>query len=380
MDRSQLLRLVAPLQEGSVLRCGATLQRLVVEQDDRDPRRDRMRLEFSTGLAVSVAARHEGAAAFRTRHHCLSIHSDGERLSDIDQRLTRELFPLLEANDRDAPAPPVPALVGPPEHHPDAPELWLLPGHLGNPLDLTVRTLRVLKTVHEVVVERGSADTVRDIYVRFDLGPAPTVTELDGDTDEASLRRLLASARDEGRTVALFGADEGLPGICDPGWKLMRAARSLEPPARIRSAATGSALTTALMYTDASDARFAFLGLMHRDGEDHSEFIRRVAQIVPVPGAAHQAMFCLAAGQQLCDDWPALHTATRHLHGTLDLYMNLSRDREAVHHLDLGTLPPTPPEFLQPSDKVVLRVAWEARQPASGWLRRLLWRLTADRG
>ena len=64
--------------------------------------------------------------------------------------------------------------------------LWLLPGHLGNPLDLSLRALRVLGTAHRVFVEPGSERVMDALAERYGPGPSRVVP---GSTDRGAVAR-----------------------------------------------------------------------------------------------------------------------------------------------------------------------------------------------
>jgi 16S rRNA C1402 (ribose-2'-O) methylase RsmI len=373
MDRTLALQLIHPLREGSVLASGVALDAVEIHQDIRDHRKDKIHLTFASDLVILIAKRGSGASAFETANFAISINHTQDVLSESNRQVVSELKSILMSNDH---AKPTVELHGPervPERHPQPPDIWLIPGHIGNPLDLTVRTLRVLKTVDVIAVEPGSERSLEHIFDLFELGPIPSIMLLDND---AAIQRNLEAALANNETVALFGVNEGLPGMCDPGWRLLKAARQLKPEPNIKSLATGSALTTALLYADHAPSTFAFLGLFI-DEDGGSKFMDTLYGLLPDPREENRVVICFAQGDQLIEHWAKLVSVTRLLRGHLTLFANVSRINEYTHRLALQELSRTPPDGLSMDDKVVVRIDLLSENRIWAWILRLLRRLVS---
>jgi 16S rRNA C1402 (ribose-2'-O) methylase RsmI len=374
MNKNLVFRLIQPLREGSVFPSGVTLEAIEVHQDGRDHRKDKAHLCFSSGLVIIIANRVSGASAFQTTNFRMSIEHTEAVLSASDKEVMLAVKARIQENDTETPAHLVQQLIAPVEQHPDPADIWLIPGAIGNPLDLTIRTLRVLKTVDLIAIEAGSEAGVEHIFELFKLGPVPPMCAIGQEDDEASLVQYLQTARTNGQSVALFGVDEGLPTICDPGWKVMAAASHLQPPPRIKSISCGSALSTALMYSDQNRSEYLFLGLfLNMHGT--SAFLNKLYRLVPAPWSGHKTMLCFADGKQLQTHWNRLISSTRFMRGRLSLLCNLSRHNEYMRQFSLSALPGTLPDFLAPDDKIVVRVEWNAHLFDFDWLPRLIRRI-----
>lgn len=373
MNKQLALRLIHPLCVGDECVGGVTLKRIAIERDERDQRKDVMRLVFSPGIDLVIAHRSANRAAFKTAHFSVSVHWSGDPDPTVSQELLDRLRVLMTANDTTAPRQIVDAIwAAPSPDTPDAPDapdvdLWLIPGHIGNPLDLSIRTLRVLQSTDLLLVEHGSADVVDRLFEQFSLGAVPKVCEIK--EDPAWVTAVFDDARRNGLCVGLFGANEGAPGLCDPGWFVLNVVHALTPKRSIRSVAAGSALTTALMYSDNPRHRFEFMGvLQYRDGK--SALLQSVGRFLPI--GEPKTWIAFADGEGLRQRWGDLHRSTRALGGAVTLMANVSLDTEYVHRMAMSAVPPALPAFIDPEDKVVIRIDADASVSALCWLRRLV--------
>jgi|GEM_PF-3590025 len=371
MDRTLALQLIHPLREGSVLESGVTLDSIEIHQDARDHRKDKIHLTFGSSLVILIANRGPGESAFATPNFAMSISQSEPVLSDSNRHVVSELKSILMSNDHGRPAIDLHELERVPEKYPQAPDIWLIPGHIGNPLDLTVRTLRVLKTIDIIAIEPGSERSLEHIFDLFELGPMPPIMLLD---NEVAIQSALEAAMANNQTVALFGVNEGLPGICDPGWQFLNAARQLNPEPNIRSLATGTALATALVYAGQPSSNFTFLGLFI-DDDGGSRFMDTLYGLLPDPKTEHQALICFAQGDQLIEHWGRLVAVTRRLRGQMSLFANVSRTNEYTQRLVLKDLSRTPPNGLSMDDKVVVRIDLVSENQIWAWVLRLVRRV-----
>ena len=121
--------------------------------------------------------------------------------------------------------------------------LVLVPTPLGNREDLSPRALRTLAEADLVAAE----DTRHTGRLLSDLGIKPRYLAFHEHNEDRQLPRLL-EALAEGKRVALV-SDAGTPGICDPGFRAVRAALAaghavevLPGPAAVIPAVVGSGL------------------------------------------------------------------------------------------------------------------------------------------
>ncbi|MEC9389003.1 MAG: hypothetical protein VX944_02945 [Myxococcota bacterium] len=370
MNKQLALRLIHPLCEGDEFASGVTLERIAIERDERDERKDAMRLVFSSGIDLVIARRSTNRAAFKTAHFSVSVQWSGDPDPTVSQPLLDRLRVLMTANDTTAPHRVVDAIGAPPS--PDAPgapdvDLWLIPGHIGNPLDLSIRTLRVLQATDLLLVEHGSTDVVMRLFEQFSLGAMPEVREIK--QDPAWVTAVFEDARRNGLCVGLFGANEGAPGLCDPGWFVLRVVHELTPKRSIRSVAAGSALTTALMYSDNPRHRFEFMGMLENQDQE-SALLRSIGRFLPTGDP--KTWIAFADGEGLRRSWGDLHRSTRALGGAVTLMANVSLDSEYVHRMAMRAVPLALPAFIAPEDKIVVRIDADGSVSAVSWLRRLM--------
>jgi 16S rRNA C1402 (ribose-2'-O) methylase RsmI len=360
MNRALALHLIAPFEVGSAVTPHARLTDLAIHQDEYDYRKDQIHLSFSTGLVLIIVKRRGLKSAFNTSHYAVSIQSSETPLSDENTDAMNAIRARLEANERDHPNGWIEELVHTKERMKSAASLWLIPGHLGNPLDLTIRALRILKSVDLIWVESGCESATHSIYDLFELGETPRIVAIP--EDEESIKSILESAIDEGHIMALFGSNEGLPGVCDPGWRVVKAAAGILPKPSIRTASGGSALTTALMYNDDPRGDFVFTDLfMNEDG--HSSFLNSLFR--NLPWSTYKTFICFIEGEQLLQNWDSMSSAAWGLCGQLTLIANVSRPNEYVHQISLMALPSSIDDSVDPKDKLVLRI--DVDHSRTGW-------------
>lgn len=365
MDRTLALRLIDPIQVGEPIIDGWSLRSIVLRHHPTDLRRDAIELVFSEDFQLVITRRSEAGAAFRSRHFNVGVRSAGATLSESQQAILEQIRLRMEANDLHAP-PSWQSLLGADEGRADEARFWLIPGHIGNPLDLSLRSLRVLQKVQLLFIEEGASVNVQRIFEQFSLGPLPPLVEVGA--DETVLDRPLRSGVDAGLTMALFGAAEGAPGICDPGWRVLTALRRVAPDLQPRSTSGGSALTTAMMYLEQPESAFLFLGLFQP--EDGGVSLFRVLRKVGILSQG-LPMICFASGEELRREWAGLCHACAGLRGRLSLFIDLTRDGERVEHLALSELAAVDPAFLGPTDKVVMRIQLQTQLNPRQWFRRL---------
>ncbi len=128
--------------------------------------------------------------------------------------------------------------------------LYLVPTPLGNLEDITLRALRVLRSVDLILAE--DTRRTRILLDRYQIRkPCEPYHDFNKERVEA---RLVARLRD-GDALALV-SDAGTPGIADPAFNLVRAA--LQQGIRVHSLPGAVAVTTALVASGLPTDRFFF--------------------------------------------------------------------------------------------------------------------------
>jgi 16S rRNA (cytidine1402-2'-O)-methyltransferase len=136
--------------------------------------------------------------------------------------------------------------------------LWLVGTPIGNLGDLTDRARDTLASVDLIAAE----DTRRTGRLLVSIGlteRAPMVSYFEGNERERTpelVRRL-----QEGANVALV-TDGGMPGVSDPGYRLVRAA--VDAGLDVRVVPGPSAVLAALVLSGLATDRFAFEGFLPR--------------------------------------------------------------------------------------------------------------------
>lgn len=141
------------------------------------------------------------------------------------------------------------------------PGLYLIGTPIGNLEDITGRALRVLSACDVLACE--DTRVTRKLFQKYGL-KAPGVLLACNDHNEKSVARRIVGYVEEGRVVG-FCSDAGMPGISDPGYHLVGAAR--EAGVRVEVVPGVSAVTMAVALSGLGMGGFCFLGFPpRRDG------------------------------------------------------------------------------------------------------------------
>ena len=139
--------------------------------------------------------------------------------------------------------------------HPGGPgTLFVVATPLGNLEDLTLRAIRVLRTVSLVACE----DTRRTARLLESQAIATPTTSYFEHNERWKGKRILEALR-AGRDVAIV-SDAGTPGISDPGYRLVRDARAEGLP--VIPVPGPSAAVAALSVSGLPTDRFLFVGFL----------------------------------------------------------------------------------------------------------------------
>jgi 16S rRNA (cytidine1402-2'-O)-methyltransferase len=153
----------------------------------------------------------------------------------------------------------------------DAPtgKLWLVGTPIGNLADASPRSAEVLAAVDLVAAEdtRRSATLLRHLGVR-----AKVVSFFEGNEDERGAE-LLGRLRG-GETVAVV-SDAGMPGVSDPGYRLVRAC--VEDGIEVGVVPGPSSVLAALVVSGLPTDRFAFEGFLPRRSTEREARLADIA-------------------------------------------------------------------------------------------------------
>lgn len=142
-----------------------------------------------------------------------------------------------------------------------APKLYVVGTPIGNLEDLTFRAKRILSTVSSIACE--DTRVTKKLLDHYAI-TTPTVS-LHHHTPPAGLDELLDRVQ-AGQAVAVV-TDAGMPGVSDPGGKLV--ARAVERGMDVESVPGPSALTTAASLSGVPTDNFMFLGFLpHKKGRE----------------------------------------------------------------------------------------------------------------
>ena len=194
--------------------------------------------------------------------------------------------------------------------------LYLVPMPIGNPDDISLRGLQILRDVSRIAVE--SLAVSRELMAHWNIStPLLSYRGRGGEENRAELLSLLQTGQD----VALI-CDAGTPGIADPCLMLVRAALQKHFPVVALPGPT--AVLVALTAAGLPANRFVFDGFPPRELSGRSEFFKRLA----------------------------------HEERTIVLYEHAARVRATLNDLQqaLG------------SDRAIALV-WDMTRPAESWLR-----------
>lgn len=148
--------------------------------------------------------------------------------------------------------------------------LYVVATPIGNLGDITLRALSVLAQVDVIAAEdtRTAQRLLECLHIRAGRAPAELVSFFSG--NEAARTPTLLAMLAEKRSVALI-SEAGLPGISDPGERLVAAARQQDVPVEVIPGAC--AALTALVGSGLPTSRFEFVGFLPRKDSDRDALL-----------------------------------------------------------------------------------------------------------
>ena len=144
-------------------------------------------------------------------------------------------------------------------------KLYVCPTPIGNLEDITLRTIRTLEEVDYVAAE----DTRHTIKLLNHLNIKKPLISLH-EHNEAFKSKELIELITSGHDVALV-SDAGMPGISDPGEKLIK--QCIESEVAVVTLPGPSAFITALVNSGLDTSRFTFIGFLDRNNKTRKETI-----------------------------------------------------------------------------------------------------------
>ncbi len=169
------------------------------------------------------------------------------------------------------------------EHPPLAPGLYLVATPIGNLEDITLRALRVLRSVDRIACE----DTRQSAKLLHHYGiTTPTVSyHLHNERGRAD--ELVARLR-EGARIAVV-SDAGMPGISDPGEDVVRSAIAAGIP--VFSIPGANAALNALVASGLRAEHFAFHGFLPSKAGERRSTLEAVLRTMPTAGTPATQIF-----------------------------------------------------------------------------------------
>jgi 16S rRNA (cytidine1402-2'-O)-methyltransferase len=156
--------------------------------------------------------------------------------------------------------------VADPTGQPDpslAPGLYLVATPIGNLEDITLRALRVLRSVDRIACE----DTRQTGKLLHHFGIKTPTVSYHLHNEQSRAEDLVAQLREGGRIAVV--SDAGMPGIADPGEAIVRAAADAGIP--VFAIPGANAALTALVASGLQAERFVFRGFLpSKEGERRS--------------------------------------------------------------------------------------------------------------
>lgn len=142
-------------------------------------------------------------------------------------------------------------------------KLFICPTPIGNLGDVTIRVLETLRSV-DVICAEDTRVTSR-LLAAYDI--EKRIERLDEEALSKHLPRIIERLQ-QGETIA-YCSDAGMPGVSDPGLRLVEAARAAGVAVEVLPGA--SAAVTAYVTSGSVDQRFFFGGFLPRKAKECAE-------------------------------------------------------------------------------------------------------------
>ena len=223
--------------------------------------------------------------------------------------------------------------------------LFVVATPIGNLEDISARALRVLSSVHVIAAEdtRHSKKLLDHYQIRTPLTSYHEHNEIE---KAAHLVDLLQ----QGRDVALI-SDAGTPGIADPGYRVVRAARDAAIP--VESVPGPSAVVAALSASGLPTDRFVFHGFFPRKKKDAEATLAHAKSFT----ATH---VFYEAPNRLCDTLELINASAE------DAQVSVARELTKIHEEVINGTPASVLRRFQqtpPKGECVIMIHFADTQP-----------------
>jgi len=150
--------------------------------------------------------------------------------------------------------------------------LVLVATPIGNLGDLTPRAIEALRTADVIAAE--DTRRTRTLLTHVGIPAAGRLRAVHAHNEQESADALVELVRD-GKRVA-YATDAGMPGVSDPGARLVRAC--LDAGLAVEVVPGASAVLTALVLSGLPTDRFAFEGFLPRKGKQRTARLESIAR------------------------------------------------------------------------------------------------------
>lgn len=322
MNQKFARSLIHPLKVGSKTTQGWLLNDIRVVYREQPNEYDSVYYSFANpDLDISIRSRLSGGKfAAQSRNFLITVHH-----SSIQYKAIQEVISLIQKNDKRDYCPITPmktriAAMSMPNH--TATTAYIVPGHLGNFYDLSFRAIRVLRDAPLILLEDDKQKEIESIDKAFDIAlNEKKILELKefGNQEKQFLTDFIRTKQD----LCLFGCNEGLPTLADPGWGAVKALQELNVP--IRTLSGGGALSAAVMRLGHTKP-FVFFGLF-----SHANYIilQYLNSLSTAPQTlAHPVVLCFSSGKEIVQHWVKMDRILTAFKGRLRLMIELTRPDE----------------------------------------------------
>jgi 16S rRNA (cytidine1402-2'-O)-methyltransferase len=148
-------------------------------------------------------------------------------------------------------------------------KLWIVSVPIGNPLDITLRAIEILKNADTILCEdlKPARRLLYELKIEKELLPLNEHTDKSATDDALTLLR-------SGKTLALI-SDAGTPLVADPGQRLVM--QSIEEGIEVWPVPGASSILAGLVVSGFRSDHFYFAGMLPRDKSERKNAARKLA-------------------------------------------------------------------------------------------------------
>ena len=174
--------------------------------------------------------------------------------------------------------------------------LYIVPTPIGNLEDITLRAIRILKTVDIILAE--DTRTSKKLLNHYEI--ETPLRSHHAHNEHATVDSWIAQLQ-EGQTIALI-SDAGTPGISDPGFLLIRAC--IQKQIKVECLPGATAFVPALVASGLPCNRFHFEGFLpHKKGrKTRLEYLAQLPDTIIFYESPYRLLKCLQQLAEHCGD------------------------------------------------------------------------------